>query len=123
MKGRQCFDALDIRCLLEKGAFRTVGVENNHTGSPRVNPSRLRVAIKGTPTFPMGGIVQGVPSMGISWLVFKGVLAIVSNNKTKSEVDRKPIVQRIHHYKIPKYQTIQINMPSKGKYGMMRAQN
>ena len=54
------------------------GVENNHTGSPRVNPSRFRVAIKGTPTFLVRGIVQGVPSMGISWLVFKGVLAIVS---------------------------------------------
>ena len=69
-----------------------VGVENNHTGSPRVNPGRFKVAIKGTPTFPVKGIVQGVPSMGISWLVFKRVLAIVSNNKTKSEVDRKPKV-------------------------------
>ena len=73
-----------------------VGVENNHTGSPRVNLGRFRVAIKGTPTFPVRGIVQGVPSMGISWLVFKGVLAIVSYNKTKSEVDRKPKVQSTH---------------------------
>ena len=71
-----------------------VGVENNHTGIPRVNQGRFKVDIKGTPTFPMRGIVQGVPSMGISWLVFKGVLAIVSNNKTKFEVDRKPTVQR-----------------------------
>ena len=73
-----------------------VGVENNHTGSPRVNPGRFRVAIKGTPTFPVRGILQEVPSMGISWLVFKGVLAIVSNNKTNSKVDRKPKVQSIH---------------------------
>ena len=51
-----------------------VGVENNHTNIPRVNPGRFRVAIKGTPTFPVRRIVQGVPSMGISWLVFKGVL-------------------------------------------------
>ena len=71
-------------------------MEKNHTCSPRVNPGRFRVAIKGTPTFPVRGIVQGVPSMGISWLVFKGVLAIVSNNKTKSEVDRKPKVQSTH---------------------------
>ena len=73
-----------------------VGVENNHIGSPRVNPGRFRVAIKGTPTFPMRGIVQGVPSMEISWLVFKGVLAIASNNKTKSESGRKPKVQSTH---------------------------
>ena len=52
------------------------------TGIPRVNPGRFRVAIKGTPTFLVRGIVQGVPIMGISWLVFKGVLEIVSNNKT-----------------------------------------
>ena len=56
-----------------------VGVEKNHTDSRRVNPSRFKVAIKGTPTFPVRGIVQGVLSMGISWLVFKGVLDIVSN--------------------------------------------
>ena len=72
-------------------------VENNHIGIPRVNPGRFKVAIKGTPTFPVRGIVQGVASMGISWLVFKGVLAIASNNETKSEVDRKPTVQRTHH--------------------------
>ena len=60
-------------------SIHDVGVENNHTGSPRVNPGRFRVAIKGTPTFLVRGIVQGVPSMGISWLVFEGVLAIVSN--------------------------------------------
>ena len=71
-------------------------MENNHTGSPRVNPRRFRLAIKGTPTFPMRGIVQGVPSMGISWLVFKGVIAIVSNNKTKFEVNKKPKVQSTH---------------------------
>ena len=74
-----------------------LGVENDHTGIPRVIPGRFKVAIKGTPTFPMRGIVQGVPNMGISWFVFKGVLAIVSNNKTKSEVDRNPTVQRKHH--------------------------
>ena len=62
-----------------------------------MNLGRFKVAIKGTPTFPVRGIVQGVPIMGISWLVFKGVLAIVSNNKTKSKVDRKPIVQITHH--------------------------
>ena len=71
-------------------------MENNHTGIPRVNPGRFKVAIKGTPTFPMRGIVQGVPSMGISWLVFKGVLAIDSNNKANSEVDRIPKVQSTH---------------------------
>ena len=71
-------------------------MENNHTGSPRVNPGRFRVAIKGAPTFPVRGIVQGVPSMGISWLVFKGVLVIVSNKKTKYEVDRKPKLQSTH---------------------------
>ena len=59
-------------------------MENNHTSIPRVNLGRFKVAIKGTPTFPVRVIVQGVPSMEISWLVFKGVLAIVSNNKTKS---------------------------------------
>ena len=61
-----------------------VGVENNHTGIPRVNLGRFRVAIKGTPTLLVRGIVQGFPSMGISWLVFKGVLAIVSNKETNS---------------------------------------
>ena len=79
-------------------------MENNHTGIPRVNPGRFRVAIQGTPTFPVKGIVQGVPSMGISWLVFKWVLAIVSNNKTKSEVDKKPTVQKHTTTKRPKYQ-------------------
>ena len=71
-------------------------MENNHIGSPGVNPDRFRVAIKGTPTFPVRGIVQGVPNMGISWLVFKGVLDIVSNWETNSEVDRKPKVQSTH---------------------------
>ena len=56
-----------------------VGLEKNHISILRVNPGRFKVAIKGTPTFPMRGIVQGVPSTGISWLVFKWVLAIVSN--------------------------------------------
>ena len=77
-------------------AFRTAGVENYHTDSLRVNLGRFKVAIKGTPTFPMRGIVQGFPSMRISWLVFKGVLATVSNNKTKSEVERQPKLQRTH---------------------------
>ena len=71
-------------------------MENNHTGSPRVNPDRFKVAIKGTPTFLVRGIVQGVPSMGISWLVFKGMLAIVSNKETKSEVNKKPKVPSTH---------------------------
>ena len=44
----------------------------------------------------MRGIVQGVPSMGISWLVFKGVLDIVSNKETNSEVNRKPKVPSAH---------------------------
>ena len=71
-------------------------MENNHTGSPRVNPGRLKVAIKGTPIFPVRGIVQGFPDMGISWLVFKGVLAIVSNKETQFEVKKKPKVQTIY---------------------------
>ena len=71
-------------------------MENNHTGSPRVNPGRYRVTIKGTPTFPMKGIVQGVPSMRISWLVFKGVIDIVSNQETKSEVNNKPKIPSTH---------------------------
>ena len=71
-------------------------MENNHTGSPRVNLGRFKVAIKGTPTFPVRGIVQGVPIMGIYWLVFKGVLAIASNKETKYEVDKKPKVQSTH---------------------------
>ena len=70
-----------------------VGVENNHTGIPRVNPGRFRVAIRGTPTFPVRGIIQGVPNMEISWLVFKWVLSIVSNQETNSEVDRQPKLQ------------------------------
>ena len=49
---------------------------------------QIRLAIKGTPTFLVRGTVQGVPNMGISWLVLKGVLAIVSNKKTKSKVDK-----------------------------------
>ena len=77
--------------MLEKHQKHS-GLENNHTGSPRVNPGRFRVAIKGTPTFPMRGIVQGVPSMGISWLVFKGVLDIVSNKETNFDINRKPKV-------------------------------
>ena len=77
-------------------SIRTVGVENNHTSSPRVNPERFKVSIKGTPTFPVRGIVQGVPNMGISWLVFEGVLYIVSNKETKSEVNRKPKVPSTH---------------------------
>ena len=71
-------------------------MENNHTGNPRVNPGRFRVAIKGKPTFRVRGILQGVPSMGISWLVFKGVLAIGSNKKAKSEVDKQPKLQSTH---------------------------
>ena len=74
-------------------------MENNHPNIPRVNPSRFKVAIKGTPTFPMRGIVQGFPSMGISWLVFKGVLSIVLNNNTKSEVEMQPKV-KITHLKV-----------------------
>ena len=35
----------------ESRAFKTAGVEKNQTSSPRVNPGKLRVAIKGTPTF------------------------------------------------------------------------
>ena len=73
----------------------TVGVENNHTGIPRVNLSRFKMAIKGTPTFLMRGIVQRVPSMGISWLVSKGVLAIVSKQEIKSKVNRQPKLQSI----------------------------
>ena len=73
-----------------------IGVGNNHTSSPRLNPGRFRVAIKGMPTFPMRGIVQGVPSMGISWLVFKGVLDILSNKETNSEVNKKPKVPSTH---------------------------
>ena len=34
--------------------------------------------------------------MGISWLVFKGVLDIVSNKKTKYRVNRKPKVPSTH---------------------------
>ena len=71
-------------------------MEKNHTGSPRVNLGRFRVAIKGTPTFPVSGILQGVYSMGISWLVFKGVLDIVSNQDTNSEVDSQPKLQSTH---------------------------
>ena len=71
-------------------------MEKNHTGIPKVNLGRFRVAIKGTPTFLMRGMVQGVPSMGISWLVFEGVLAIASNQETKSEVDRQPKLQSTH---------------------------
>ena len=71
-------------------------MENNHTGNLRVKPRRFRVVIKGTPTFPVSGIVQGVSNMGISWLAFKGVLAIVSNKETKSEVNRKPKVPSTH---------------------------
>ena len=71
-------------------------MENNHTGSPRVNPGRFKVAMKGTQTFPVRGIVQGVPNMGMSWLVFKGVLATASNKETKSEVDKQPKLQSTH---------------------------
>ena len=71
-------------------------MEKNHTGSPKVNPGRFRVAIKGTPTFLVRGILQGVPSMGISWLVFKGVLDIVSNKDTNIEFNRKPKVPSTH---------------------------
>ena len=71
-------------------------MENNHIGSPKVNPGRFGVAIKGTPTFPVRGILQGVPSMGISRLVFKGVLDIISNKETKSEVNMKPKVPSTH---------------------------
>ena len=71
-------------------------MENNHTGIPRVNPGIFKVAIKGTPTFPVRGIVQGFHSMGIYWLVFKGVLAIVSNKKTNSKVDKQPKLQSTH---------------------------
>ena len=71
-------------------------MEKNHTDSLRVNPGRFKVDIKGTPTFPMRGIVQGVPNKGISWLVFKGVLAIDSKQETKSEVDGQPKLQSRH---------------------------
>ena len=71
-------------------------MENNHTSIPKVNPSRFRVAIKGTPTFPVRGIVQGIPSMGMSWLVFKGVLKIVLNKETNSKVNRKPKLPSTH---------------------------
>ena len=71
-------------------------MEKNHTGIPRVNPSRFKVAIKGTPTFLVRGIGQGAPIMRISWLVFKGVLAIVSKLETKYEVDKQPKLQSTH---------------------------
>ena len=79
MKGKHCFDALHIRSLLEKHQEHSGQLEWKKTTSVAlgVNPGRFKVEIKGTPTFPMRGIVQGVPNMGISWLVFKGVLAIV----------------------------------------------
>ena len=38
-------------------SFRTIGVEKNHTGIPRFNPGRFKVAIKGTQTFIIRGIV------------------------------------------------------------------
>ena len=99
MKGKQCFDALDIRSLLEKHQEHSRQLEwkTTNPGSPRVNLCKFKVVIKGTPTFPVRGIVQGVPIMGISWLVFIGVLAIVSNKQTKYEVERKAIVQRTHN--------------------------
>ena len=37
------------------GALQTVRVENNQTDSPRMNPGRFNVAIKGTPTFLVKG--------------------------------------------------------------------
>ena len=61
-----------------------------------MNLGRFKVAIKGQPTFPVRGIVQGVPSRGISWLVFKGGLDIVSNKETKSEINKKPKLPRTH---------------------------
>ena len=98
MKGKQCFDALDIRILLEKHQEHSGQLEWKTTTSVAlgVNLGRFKVAIKGTTIFPVRGIVQGVPSMGISWLVFKGVLDIVSNKETKSEVNRKPKVPSTH---------------------------
>ena len=54
-----------------------VELENNQTDSPRVNLGRLKFSIKGTPTFPMEGKEQEAPSMGVSWLVSVGLLAIV----------------------------------------------
>ena len=72
-------------------------MENNQTDSSRVNPGRFKVAINETLAFPVKGIIHGVSSMGISSLVFKGVLTIASNKETKYEVDKKPIVQRTHH--------------------------
>ena len=57
----------------------TVGVDKKHIGIPRVNPCRFNVAIKGTLKFLVRGKVQGAPSMGVSWLVSIGVLAIVSD--------------------------------------------
>ena len=85
-------------------------MENNHTDIPRVNPGRFKVAIKGTPTFPVRGIVQGVPNM-----VLIGVLSIVSNRKINTK--NMPLKKR------PKYQTRETKMPSKGKFGMMRVHN
>ena len=87
-----------------------------------MNPGRFKMAIKGTPTFPMSRLVQGLPSKGVSWLVFIGVLSIFSKKKTNYEFYKKPIVERKHHYqKIPKYQTRKIEVPSKGNSGMIRA--
>ena len=62
----------------------TAGVENNQISSPRVNPRRFKVAIKGTPTFPVKRKVHEDLGKGVSWLVSKGVLSIVSKKNTKS---------------------------------------
>ena len=61
-------------------------MEKPHTGSPEVNPRRLGVAIKGTPTFLVKEKALEAPWMGLSWLVPIVILAIVSNSTIKKSL-------------------------------------
>lgn len=50
------------------GAFSTNGLVKNQTGSPTVNPGRLRVAIMCGPTFPKHEKAQGSPWTGVPFV-------------------------------------------------------
>ena len=66
----------------------TVEVENSQTNSLRVNPGRFKVGIKGTPTFLVKGNAQEATSMGVSYLVLVGVLALVFDLQEIKNRDR-----------------------------------
>ena len=46
---------------MTQGGVEIIGLDNNHTCNPIVNPGRLNVAIRGGPPFPNEEKTKGSP--------------------------------------------------------------